>query len=278
VRTLTTHQHQKKKVCPPVFNLLKQDHILKPVLAKIPEIHIDNLKPNLHGHHLRGLISEQNKIHINQKIIDSVENAEEGSEAYYTYVFLLLATLAHEYAHWLRTQIAPDEETPAAVGYPHARGGAPEGQGESGYVAEISIFNGFIQCDRSPSGAYQNFRMVDRWNVNHHIPIAAIRMYWARAQFEPLTLDNPISQTDQNTYTEVSQLSVTAKQTVRESLRQQIVPPCPCAPFVISPEIQVSDIIDQKPQFDVGNYQTSFEELDIQQVRLRKKQVLIIGG
>jgi hypothetical protein len=103
-------------------------------------------------------------------------------------------------------------------------------------------------------------------------------MYWARAQFEPFTLDNPITQVDQNLYTEVSQLSFTAKQTVRETLRRQVVPRCPCAPFVISPEMQISNVINQKPQFDVGSYQTLFEELDIQEVGLKKKQVLILGN
>jgi hypothetical protein len=94
---------------------------LKSILTKDPDIHIDNLKPNLHGYHVSGVIPERNKIHVNQEIIHGIEQAKEHSEGYYTYVFMLLATLAHEYAHWLRTPITPDEETSAAVAYSHAR-------------------------------------------------------------------------------------------------------------------------------------------------------------
>ena len=234
---------------------------------------VDDVKPDLHGHHMRGVVAERNKIHINRKIIDGLEKAAEDSETSYNFIFLLLATLVHEYGHWLRTQMAPDEDTPDALGYPHARGGAPEGHGESGYVAEIAIFNGFVQCDRSPSGAYNNFRIVDRWNVGHYLPIPTIEEYWKRERFEPMALDNPITSADLQMYSEVSEFDVVAKRTVAETLRQSLIPPCPCAPFLLLSEMRVSAVAEQMPKFDILRYTATFQQLDEDGVRLQKKLV-----
>ena len=188
--------------------------------------------------------------------------------------------MAHEYSHWMRTQLS-DDETPPELGYSHARGKAKEGQGESGFAAEIAIFNGFIQANPSShGGGYRDFRLVDRYNVAHHLPRDQIERYWTRERFQPLVLNNPI-------YTAVGSIPTTvessieqaraAKLTTAESVLRPTIPPCPCAPFLILPEMQMSAISAEMPNLDLMKFDREFVKLEEETADINLKMVTFIA-
>lgn len=255
------------------INLLTElAKLLKSIRRLKPEVHVDNQKPHLHGYHNRGSLEERNRIHINHKIIERVENSHVESSEYYESVFLLLATLAHEYSHWLKTQISPEEDTPTALGYSHARGAAEEGQGESGFAAEIAIFNGFIQCNLSHTGGYRDFRLIDRYNVAHHLPIPRIKEYWKREYFEPFVLDDPVYKPVAVLPTK-GEIPEIAKVTTAESLLIRSIPPCQCSPYLVLSEMNASAIRAQRPQFNVSAFTKKLDRLDERSAAIELKMV-----
>jgi hypothetical protein len=194
------------------------------------------------------------------KLIETLEEATMDSPQYYELIILLVATLAHEYSHWLRTQILPDDATPPAVAYAHARGDAPEGEGESGFVAEIAIFGGVTQCNTTSTGSYTNFRIVDRFNVAHHLPLDLIEKYWRRGRFEPFVLNNPI-------------LPVTVPTSGDDSggvRAESPIPPSPCDPNVVIAEMQHP----APSELDVENFANRLDQLDEEQASLDIKMVI----
>lgn len=176
--------------------------------------------------------------------------------------------MAHEYGHWIRTQVAPEEETPSKLGYAHARGLAKDGEGESGYVAEIAIFGGFVQCNRTFSGSYSNFRIIDKGNVAHRLPIATIKLYWERERFEPLILNNPIIIPPE--YKPYTGSSGTAKVTTAETVHQQPTPACPCVVFLVLAEMEASAIADQMPALEVEAFETAHVSYELDEKRLKE--------
>jgi hypothetical protein len=243
-------------------------------LAKYPEIHVTAENPSLLGFHRRYVESERNRIYINAKIIEGIENNTEESPGGLTFIFLLLATLAHEYGHWVRTLLAPEDDTPETLGYIHARGHAKEGQGESGYVAELALFGGFIQCDCFWNESFQNFRLVDKCNVAHHLPIATIENYWNREQFEPFVLDDPVFNREAF-YAAVAgaEENLSAKGTSGGASRRPVIPLCPCTPYVVFADKKATGIASKKPTIDIESSESHLNQFDIELVKLRKKQV-----
>jgi hypothetical protein len=148
---------------------------------------------HLHGFHLRENIAEQNKIFISSDLIDALESQFRHTTERWCFIFLLLATLAHEYGHWLRLLVFGTDDTPPQLGYDQARIGAKDGEGESGYVAEIALFNGFVQAERNGNGDYQDFRIIDRWSIPHEIPIKLVQEYWEKERFEPFEFDSVLN-------------------------------------------------------------------------------------
>jgi hypothetical protein len=67
-------------------------------------IKTSSLSPHFHGYHIRADISEQNKIFLSSNLLNALEgHLEQTTEKTWCFIFLLLATLAQEYWHWLRT-------------------------------------------------------------------------------------------------------------------------------------------------------------------------------
>ena len=153
------------------------------------------------------------------------------------------------------------------MAYAHARGDADQGEGESGFVAEIAIFGGSIQCNTTSTGSYTNFRIVDRFNVAHHLPLDLIETYyWRRGRFEPFVLNNPI-------------LPVTVPTPAIDGASdddsggvkaESPIPPSPCDPNVVIAEMQHSAL----SELDVENFADRLHQLDEEQASLDIKMVI----
>lgn len=247
---------------------------LKDVLRKIPEIHIIPDKSQFHGYHLRQDTKDQNKVFLNSNLLSAVERyLDDGTEKSWSLIFLLLATLAHEYGHWLRTLVFGIENTPSQLGYSHARAGAKEGEGESGFVAEIALFNCFVRAERDPNGQYYGFRIVDQWNIAHRIPTKLVQRYWENEHFEPFQLHDPIYPKDP-AYEAASKNQHDAKGTQAESLLQQNVPLCPCVPFVVLSEMKVDVLLSKHPRKpNAGAFGKDSVEISEEETRLKRTQV-----
>jgi hypothetical protein len=270
-------RQQKKRVTPLPTPLIPAQ-ILREVLQKLPQIHITPEKPHFHGYHIREDSKDQNKIFISSHLLNAVEShLQQKSDHFWKLLFLLLATLAHEYGHWLRTAVFGTDNTPLKLSYPHALAGAKDGEGESGFVAEIALFNGFVQAEREANGSYTGLRIVDKMNISHRIPTRLVQQYWDREQFQPFILDDPVYPKDPlYTMTESLRSSETdAKRTGRESLIQEVVPLCPCAPFLVLAEMRVEVLLGKRPQKpDIKLFEVKYGWMEEEQVRLIWAQVL----
>ena len=264
---------RKVRLHPSAISDRRTGRILKSLLSRQPHFHIDGTKPGLHGYHSRG--TEPNIIHINERTIQGIEGSRDKDQRHWDYIFLLLATVAHEYAHWMRTQLYSVDDTPPTLGYAHARGAAAADDGESGFAAEIALFNGFVQCNNSFTADYCDFRIVDRWNVSHYFPIEIIRQYWNRERFEPLILDNPILPIHAFPMNEGLDegSGTTAKVTKPESTIRQNIPQCPCAPFLVVAGEQLAALVGQRPSLDVDGFEKTCSRLEEESAFLRLKQV-----
>jgi hypothetical protein len=243
-----------------------------------PEIHLTDKKENVHGFHLRGVPSERNRIYINAHIVDAIEAEDVDTSRWFELIFLLLATLAHEYGHWVNTLLSPDEDTPEKLGYPHARGGALQGRGESGYVSEIAIFGGFTQCSSTGTGRYYNFRITDKNNVSYRLPIDVIKESWAHEIFLPFTLDSLIELPGKHSL-EDSLLfgpGSAKKSKVGETLvpSNPEIPLCPCAHYLFLAEMHRDVISARKPVFPNGKlFASACGRLDTELNKLEQTKV-----
>jgi hypothetical protein len=156
-------------------------------------------KVDLIGVHFRNA-DDANKIYLSRRLIDGISGTPRREDRWWKYLFLLLATIAHEYGHWVRTSIfGVDDETPRNLCYENARFYAKEDEGECGYVAEVAIFGGFVFTPTNNQGAIRDFYLVDETNADE-LPVGQIKEFWNREYFDKLNLLTPLPASDTNQY------------------------------------------------------------------------------
>jgi len=64
-----------------------------------------------------------------------------------------------------------------------------------------------------------------------------------------------------------------AKGTRGETLRRQVIPLCPCTPYVVLADMQAMVIASKKPSIDIEFLESVLDQFEVELIQLKRRQV-----